>query len=389
MDPENQFPPAGALPAEAPSASDAGPGRTAEAVAAEEPYRGLRWIFIGPQGLRSGWCVAIFLLLFRIFISGLVTAALHFHWIEEGGKPTIYSPAEEIISEFAALFCTLLALAIVKTIEGRKLADYYLRDARPVRHVFAGAGAGFLAFSALIAVLAAGGWARLGPATVSAAAAAEFAALWGIGFLLVGLFEEGMFRCYLQFTLTRGINFWWALMSVAAMCLWLAVTVKGNGNWGVYAMAMVGVAPCYVAHRKLGNKSAFWQAAWASSTYFGFVHTGNGGENWIGILQAAGIGFVFCVAVKVTGSAWWAIGCHAAWDWAETYFYGAADSGMQGQGHLLSTAATGNPLWSGGTDGPEGSVLAGAAILLLLVLVVVYGRWSSRAHSAPATPPGA
>ena len=29
--------------------------------------------------------------------------------------------------------------------------------------------------------------------------------------MLVGFFEEGVFRCYLQATLTRGINFWWAL----------------------------------------------------------------------------------------------------------------------------------------------------------------------------------
>jgi hypothetical protein len=35
----------------------------------------------------------------------------------------------------------------------------------------------------------------------------------------------------------------------------------------------------------------------------------------------------------------------------------------------------GNPLWSGGTDGPEGSLLVLGVILLLLVaLLVVYGR---------------
>ena len=82
---------------------------------------------------------------------------------------------------------------------------------------------------------------------------------------------------------------------------------------------------------------------------FGFVHTGNNGENWIGIFAAAFIGFVFCVSIWVTGSAWWAIGCHAAWDWAETYFYGTADSGLVAPGHLLTTSPAGNPLWSGGS----------------------------------------
>jgi membrane protease YdiL (CAAX protease family) len=115
--------------------------------------------------------------------------------------------------------------------------------------------------------------------------------------------------------------------------------------------------PCLLLQLRKAESSGFWQAAWVTSTLFGFVHTGNGGENWIGIFAAAAIGFVFCVSVRVTGSAWWAIGCHTAWDWAETYFYGAADSGNVATGHYLTTSPAGNALWSGGTDGPEGSVL--------------------------------
>jgi len=77
----------------------------------------------------------------------------------------------------------------------------------------------------------------------------------------------------------------------------------------------------------------------------------------------------------VTGSAWWAIGCHTAWDWSETYFYGAADSGNVATGHYLTTSPAGNALWSGGTDGPEGSLLVlGIVLLLLVALVAIYGR---------------
>jgi hypothetical protein len=92
--------------------------------------------------------------------------------------------------------------------------------------------------------------------------------------------------------------------------------------------------------------------------------------------------------VRVTGSAWWAIGCHAAWDWAETYFYGAADSGFQPQGHYLTTSPAGNALWSGGTDGPEGSLLVLGIILLLLVaLIAIYGRGKSTGLDAPVPEP--
>jgi hypothetical protein len=85
----------------------------------------------------------------------------------------------------------------------------------------------------------------------------------------------------------------------------------------------------------------------------------------------------------VTGSAWWAIGCHAAWDWTETFFYGTADSGMVAPGHYLTTTTSGNALWSGGADGPEGSLLVLGVILLMLVaLLVFYGRKRTAAVAA-------
>jgi len=198
---------------------------------------------------------------------------------------------------------------------------------------------------------------------------------WAAVFLLVGCVEEGLMRCFLLSTLTRGINFWWAVSLVGAMCLSLIVRVRGNGTWGVYAVALLGLVPCLLLHLKNTDSAGFWQAAWVTSTFFGFGHTGNNGENWIGIFAAAFIGFVFCVSVWVTGSAWWAIGCHAAWDWGETYFYGTADSGMVAKGHYLSTSLSGPPFWSGGADGPEGSILVlPVCLLLLALLLVVYSR---------------
>jgi hypothetical protein len=135
--------------------------------------------------------------------------------------------------------------------------------------------------------------------------------------------------------------------------------------------------------------AGFWNAAWVTSFMFGAGHTGNNGENWIGIFAAGAIGFVFCVSVYVTGSAWWAIGCHAAWDWGETYFYGTADSGLVAKGHLLTSTPAGPAFWSGGTDGPEGSVLVLAVIaLLLLAVLVLYGRRRAAAESAFAQQAG-
>jgi hypothetical protein len=41
----------------------------------------------------------------------------------------------------------------------------------------------------------------------------------------------------------------------------------------------------------------------------------------------------------------------------------------------LTTSPAGNALWSGGTDGPEGSLLIlGIIVLLLAALIAIYGR---------------
>ena len=270
-------------------------------------------------------------------------------------------------------------------VEERPILDYNLRATHWLAQFGGGLLAGFLALSALVGVLAWGHWLTFGAVSISTAEIVRYGALWGITFLLVGSVEEGTMRCYAQYTLARGINFWWALAVVGGICFYLVIRPRGNGAWGVLAFALLGLLPCLVLHLKKAESAGFWQAAWATSTFFGFGHTGNGGENWIGIFAAALIGFVFCASVRLTGSAWWAIGCHAAWDWGETFFYGTPDSGFTAQGHYLTSTPSGAIVWSGGADGPEGSVLVVPVVLLLLAAVaLVYGRRSAGAVNGDA-----
>jgi uncharacterized protein len=346
--------------------------------AAEPPQpletRILLRILLGPNGLRAGWSVLAFIIVFAIVAAIVGSIFFRLNLIS---KKSDFSASSALFTELISFLAMIGAAAIVALIERRRanLLAFNLTGPRRLLHFAEGLIAGFIALSALIGALAWGGWLHFGPVALSGPSILKFAAIWGAAFLLVGCVEEGIFRCYLQFTLTRGINFWWALSIVGAICLALVFTGKGNGIWGVYILAGLGLAPCLLLHLNKTDGSNFWQAAWVTSTLFGYVHTGNKGENWIGIFAAAAIGFTFVVSVRVTGSAWWAIGCHAAWDWAETYFYGAADSGNVANGHYLTTTPAGPAFWSGGTDGPEGSVLVLAAVLLLLVaLVVFYGR---------------
>jgi membrane protease YdiL (CAAX protease family) len=91
------------------------------------------------------------------------------------------------------------------------------------------------------------------------------------------------------------------------------------------------------------------------------------------------VGVVFTLALWRTGSLWWAIGFHMAWDWAQSFLYGVPDSGYLIQGRLFATEALGNPLLSGGADGPEGSVFSIAVLLLVIVVL-----WFTKPAPQPA-----
>jgi membrane protease YdiL (CAAX protease family) len=78
------------------------------------------------------------------------------------------------------------------------------------------------------------------------------------------------------------------------------------------------------------------------------------------------IGLFFCFTLRRTGSLWFAVGMHASWDWGESYLYSVPDSGGMVPGHLLNSSFHG-PRWlTGGSVGPEGSVL---------VFVVIAAAW--------------
>ena len=353
----------------------------------ESPHVGLDRIFIGPQGLRAGWSILLFAAFFYIFREIVGTVFFAAGLIDKNRDDSAISL---LIGELIPFLALVGAAWFMALLEGRRILSYHLAGKYRAVRFLVGAAAGFAALSLLVGALAWGGWLQLSSSTLSPTDAWRNAVLWGCVFLVVGSVEEGLFRCYGLFTLHRGINFWWALVTQIAICLFLAMRHGDHGAWGVYLASLLGLFPCLMIHMSAApHDGSFWQAAWVTSTVFGLYHTANGGENWIGVFAAASIGFVFCVSVRVTGSAWWAIGCHAAWDWAETYFYGTADSGLRGQGHLLSASPMGNPVWSGATDGPEGSLLVLAVILLLLLgLLALYGRTRPQTSEAMLSWPG-
>jgi membrane protease YdiL (CAAX protease family) len=157
----------------------------------------------------------------------------------------------------------------------------------------------------------------LGSAALHGVRVVKFAVFWGGFFLVVGFFEEFLLRGYSQFTLATGMG--------------------------------------------------FWPAAGLLSVIFAVMHTGNPGETFIGLVAVAAIGLFFCLTLRRTGNLWFAVGFHASFDWGESYLYSVPDSGTTVTGHLLNSSFHGSRWITGGTVGPEGSVLVYIVIALLWV----------------------
>lgn len=282
-----------------------------------------RTLFLGPDGLRPGWGFAFYAIMFyaaqRLAVE---LVALH-----DFGFSGLWS---SLLEEFGNLVAAVIPALILSRVEHRPWGNYGL----PTNELFGrrfwiGALWGIAAISLLMFALYGAHCFAFGHLALHGARVLRFAAFWAVMFLLVGLFEEFWLRGYSQFTLARGMG--------------------------------------------------FWPAAVTLSCAFGLIHLRNGGEQWPGLLAAAFIGFFFCLTLRRTGNLWFAVGFHAAWDWGETFFYSVPDSGMVSPGHLLSSSLRGPDWLSGGSVGPEGSVLCFAVIALVWVLF-------DRAHPRSKSP---
>jgi len=277
------------------------------AIATEPSYA--RTVFLGADGLRPGWGFLFYGLMFF----PLQWLAAELAGARDFGASGLWA---QMIDEAGSVAAAVIPALLLMRIERRPWRQYGLPGKQALgRGFWLGAVWGFAGISLLMLALYGLHIFSFGHVVLHAARMARFAAFWAMMFLLVGLFEEFLLRGYTQFTLARGIG--------------------------------------------------FWPAALVLSCMFGLIHLRNGGEQWRGLLAAAFIGLFFCLTLRRTGSLWFAVGFHAAWDWGETFFYSVPDSGMVAPGHLLSSSLRGSDWLSGGSVGPEGSVLCLAVIAMV------------------------
>ena len=265
-------------------------------------------MFYGPLELRVGWRLLIFVV---IVLALMFAKAALIRTLPHSSDQAISYLVDKIL-KFAVI---LLATWIMAKIEARTIADYGLPWRKMFGHRFwKGAAMAFLGLTAFLTLSHFFGVFRFGEIALRGNEIWKWGALYGVGFVVVALEEEFHYRGYQLSTLTKGIG--------------------------------------------------FWPAAIVLSAVFGFSHLGNSGENWLGIFNASAGGLLFCLLLRRSGDLWMPIGFHASWDWTQTYFYGVPDSGHVLPGHLLAGNFFGSRWLTGGTVGPEGSVLLTLLVIL-------------------------
>jgi membrane protease YdiL (CAAX protease family) len=250
-------------------------------------------------------------------LPGACVFALH---LAPGGGGSAFTVQREFPAKAVMAFFVVLATWIVSRMEKRPLDDYGIPPRQAFgRRFWEGSVWGFAMLSAILLVLRVSDHFRIDSVALTGSAIFYNAFAWATTFLAVSLSEEFAFRGYWLFSFSRRMR--------------------------------------------------FWPAALFISVVFGGAHLANHGENALGILQVVVTGLLFCLTIRRTGNLWFAVGFHAAWDWAETFFYGTPDSGLLGVGRFLKSSVQGPSWLTGGSAGPEGSVIALFVLSLCALLI--------------------
>jgi membrane protease YdiL (CAAX protease family) len=276
----------------------------------------LEKIFLNDRGLRAGWRLLIYAALVAVLATGSMMVLRLFLQPVRGA----FSPSLLIIQE-SLLFAVIFGSALIMSrIEKRPPGAYGLPVAQAFGKFFwQGWLVGLCEVTALMGLIATFGGYKFGSVALQGGELVRWALVWGFFFLVVGFFEEFLFRGYTQFTLGDGIG--------------------------------------------------FWPAAVLLSTLFGLAHLSNPGEGWVGAASVVMIGLILAFALRRTGNLWFVVGLHASFDFGETFLYSVPNSGIVFDGHLSNATLQGAKWLTGGSVGPEGSVFSFLTMAMLAVVI--------------------
>jgi uncharacterized protein len=285
----------------------------------------LKSVFIGPDGLRHGWRFLLFataIVLIGSFVEepviGFLAAKLH---VDEN----VLSAATIMLGDTVDLIAVLLVTFVIASFERRRIDSYGLPIGQAFGALFWNGvliGLGTIAFVGA-AMLVTGGM-RIHGIALHGRELITSALLWLVAMLLVGLAEEYIFRGY------------------ALQSLW-----RGAG---------------------------FWPAALITTALFVGAHMSKPHENVIDLTMLFVLGLLVCLSVRVTGSLWWAVGWHAAFDYGQFFIIGTLNGGQLPVGRLFDATFPG-PAWiTGGELGTEASLFMIPPVIATYVYLLIFLR---------------
>lgn len=273
--------------------------------------------------LRSGWRFAVFLLLF-IFFGILFKLTTDFILrnspVGYSGMSFLSMTIGSFISLVFALtagwFCGKYLEGLPFRALGASLTKNWLKDLI-FGLIF---GALTVSFAVLITVIFGG----LSFTFNSDAGQSAILLTLGVSFIIFAIgaaFEEALFRGYMLQTFTR------------AGIAWFAITL--------------------------------------TSIFFGMVHLGNPGANWISTVNTIIAGIWFSVAYLKTRTLWLVFGLHFMWNWMQGAFFGIEVSGLTN----ITTAPflleiDRGPVWlTGESYGIEGGIACTISLIVSILLI--------------------
>ena len=285
-------------------------------------------VFVGQdRKLRFIWRAVIF-----IALGIALQFALHpaYDWIVARFHidDNVLSPASTALGETANFLIAFIPTVLFALYERRTVGSYGMPIARALSaNTFEGFVVGIV-FAAAVAIgmVALGGMQVHGIALTGKALAASGLAWLGAN-IIVGIAEELWFRGYLLRSLWRSIGFWPASIVIAALFAAIHYFFKpGENIWDVITLVAFSMLCCYTVLR--------------------------------------------------TGTLWFAVGLHIAFDFMQFFVIGTPNGTQIPKGRMLDVTFHG-PAWvNGGVLGTEASFL----MYPMFVLAFLYVWWRYRSN---------
>jgi len=287
-------------------------------------------IWKGPNGVRAGWRVLIYLAL--VVALGYATSQI-VDALSHGRQFDLSYPAVASVAFLLESLVILLAAAIMAKFEGRSIAEYGLPWPRAFCARFWQAWAiSFVSLTLLLLFLRLVRAYSMGPLQLHGVEILKDAFFWAVMMILAAIVEEFFYRGYLQFTLTSGIG--------------------------------------------------FWKAALVTSALMAAAHILNPGWTVLGLITVFGFALIVCFLLRRTGDLWMPLGLHAGWNWGEAYFYGIPCSGLMGHGQLFHGSFHGPARLTGMPFGVEAGW---PQIAVFFIWWFIFAKWLREVKYPPNT----